>query len=636
MSSAEDDDALVERRARRLAAAGTLADLPLGMTLTAQAYAHDDGPPSKEAALDVALPHISVDATDAGPESPAEFAILSTLGEGGMGRVHLARQRSLDREVALKTIRREATPAVAKALLREGRLTGALEHPGVIPIHALGLDHRGRPMLVMKRVDGADLTTLLDEPAHPGWRARGKDDDRLTVSLEILTQVCRTVEFAHSRGVFHRDIKPDNIMVGAFGEVYLLDWGLATTADGVDDPTLMLGTPVYMPPEMVRSAKTDERTDVYLLGATLHTILTGRARHAGKNAMAVFHAALRSSPVDYDPSVPPKLATLCNRATAADPAERPPSAQAFREEIADYLRHRSARALSDAALDRLATLEELLGSAPGGSLPPDLAYAYRLATEARFGLTQSLLEDPESGAAKGGMRRCIAASVELELRQQHADTADRLLAEMDAPDPELVERIATLRARAAEDVRERERLAKIEQDLDPSWHASTRSLSLVLCALILFPACALVGLRASTSSKALAFGAVLGTSIATITLIIVRGRVLTNAFNRRIAASLMVALVASLGNRLLGVLTDSPTPVIVRFDIVIFAAVMSTVAITLPMPSLWACTALYVVAIVVTCVRPEDTNVVFAVFVSANLLLSAWLLRRVRPPKKAM
>ncbi len=631
-----NDEAILQRRTSRLASAGTLAELPLEKTLTSHAYHRDESPPSS--APDLALPQISVDAGDAttaAPDAPAaEFAIVSTIGEGGMGRVHLARQRSLDRDVALKTIRRQATPAVAKALLREGRLTGALEHPGVIPIHALGLDHRGRPMLVMKRVDGADLTTLLADPAHPGWRARGKEEDRLTASLEILSQVCRTIEFAHSRGVFHRDIKPDNIMVGAFGEVYLLDWGIATTADAVDDPTLMLGTPVYMAPEMVRAARVDARTDVYLLGATLHTIVTGQRRHEGTNAMAVFHAALRSAPVEYEPHVPGELARLCNRATAAEPDDRPQTAQSFREEIADFLRHRSARALSDAALERLVALEKLLASAPDGALPSDLAYAYRLATEARFGLTQALREDAEGATAREGMRRCIAASVELELRQKHPDTADRMLADMDPPDPVLVQRIATLRERAAIDARERERLATIERDLDPSAHSSKRSLSLVLYGLILFPACALVGLRASTSSRALAFGGVLGTSLAAVVFLLLRRRIFTNAFNLRIGYGLMVALVASLVNRVLGVITDSPTSVIVRADLVIFAAVMSAVAVMIPMPGLWACTAIYVLGIVATCIRPDDTNVIFAADVSATLLVSAWLLARMRPAGK--
>src|SRR5262249_34401986 len=141
----------------------------------------DASPPSH------ALPRISIDdrdvserAIDAGRPSRADYAIVSTIGEGGMGRGHLARQRSPEHGVALKTLKPGSPPAVAAALLREARLTGSLEHPGVIPVHALGLDDGGRPMLVMKRVDGVDLATLLADPDHAAWRTRaGENADRL-------------------------------------------------------------------------------------------------------------------------------------------------------------------------------------------------------------------------------------------------------------------------------------------------------------------------------------------------------------------------------------------------------------------------------------------------------------------------
>src|SRR5690606_27149942 len=129
------------------------------------------------------------------PQRTADLALVSTIGEGGMGRVHLARQRSLARDVAVKTLKSDATPAVAQALLREARITGMLEHPGVIPVHALGVDDEGRPMLVMKRAFGTDLSTWLGGAPQTG--------ERLVSALESLIQVCRTCEFAHSRGVLH-------------------------------------------------------------------------------------------------------------------------------------------------------------------------------------------------------------------------------------------------------------------------------------------------------------------------------------------------------------------------------------------------------------------------------------------------
>jgi len=202
------------------------------------------------------------------------------LGAGGMGMVRAALQESLGREVAVKALRSEgATPHKMLRLLREAWVTGALEHPNIIPVHALHLDESGAPQVVLKKIEGRPWSDFLAEPELlPG------DGDPLGWHLGVLRSVCNALAFAHSRGIVHRDVKPENVMVGAFGEVYLADWGIALAFDESASPRvprareneMLAGTPCYMAPEMARGAPADPRTDVYLLGATLFEVLAGK------------------------------------------------------------------------------------------------------------------------------------------------------------------------------------------------------------------------------------------------------------------------------------------------------------------------------------------------------------------------
>jgi serine/threonine-protein kinase len=642
MPGVADDETLLEKRWTALGLARTVA-LPIRGTITPRMLAATEaqresvGAPEPRADLAVDLPRISVDERpEGGPVAPApagvrrDYGILGTIGEGGMGRVHLARQRSLDRDVALKTLKPGATRAVAEALLVEARLTGSLEHPGVIPVHALGLDETGRPMLVMKRVDGVDLAALLADPAHPAWRARGRSADRLVAGLEILVQVCLTLEFAHSRRVIHRDVKPENIMVGAFGEVVLLDWGIATTL-GEHDPTAFVGTPAYMAPEMALGRPVDARTDVYLVGATLHEVVTGRCRHDGAGVVEVVRRAVESAPVDYGPEVPEELARICNRATARDPADRHASVGELREDVAAFLRHRGARALCDAALERVSALERALASAPAGAPPADLAGAYRLATEARFGLVQSLREHSADESARAGMRRCLAAAIELELRQGHADSADALLREMTPPDAELARRIDEVRARRAEQDRERERLAQLGRDLDPTEKAGTRTRHVVVLSAMFLLAAAAVAHSGQTPTPALAV-VVSGTLtvVLCVALVLVRRRVLTNAFNRRVAGMLVFALVAVTAHRVFNVSLGMPFDQLLTVDLVILAAIVGTAAIAM-VPRFWIPAALLAVAAAATRTWPGLAVPIFGFSTAGALMLGGLLLA---PPRR--
>ena len=436
------------------------------------------------------LPRISlgfVDNEPSGAQGPkphsADLSVVTLLAEGGMGAVYLAQQRSLGREVAVKCLRADVRqPVAVESLLREAKTTGGLEHPNIVPIHALGQDEEGGPVLVMKRVEGTSWRVLLDEPDHGTWsKLDDEHGDRLAAHLHVMVQVCNALEFAHSRGVLHRDIKPDNVMIGLFGEVYLLDWGIAVLRakqrEAVAGAKLqVLGTPYYMAPEMVSGDESavDERTDVYLLGATLHEILTGKYRHDGANLGDILLAAALSQPVSYRSDVPPELAALCNDATNREPEHRPQSVEAFRRVVSEYVRHRGSIALT---VTSDATFEKLL-AIPGAK---DLAEAALVGdearehmSEARFGYLQALREWPGNTRARIGLDACLAMMIEREVLQRNPDAASALLREMSAPAAALRAKVETLAAEIAAQKARDEQARRDAKEMDSSVSARAR------------------------------------------------------------------------------------------------------------------------------------------------------------------
>ncbi len=592
------------------------------------------------------LPHITLSGLADDPaherdgRGKADLEIRGLLGEGGMGRVHVAHQRSLDREVAIKTVRPEVRdPAAIATLIAEAVITGSLEHPSIVPVHAMGVDRTGRPLLVMKRVEGFTWADLLHDPAHPGWaRLPNLPSERLVAHLEILLHVCNAIELAHSRGIVHRDIKPGNVMVGSFGEVYVVDWGIAARIESLREQggNRIVGTPAYMAPELVSAdlGPVDERTDVYLLGATLHEILTGRPRHEGTNLFQVLSAAFESRPQEYGVDVAPELAAIGRKATQADRELRYPSARDFRQAVSDYLHHRGSIALSDAARRRL---EELTAS--GSRAGEDPEGQHRLMTECRFGFMQALGAWPENEAARRGLDRCLEVMLHQAIAERRPSSARALLAELEKPSPVLAARIDELEVELANERTRKESLERMEKDLDlnVSSRGRVRLTGFLTLALLLASAIT-IGTPILTGREP-GHRELLGIEVGATTVIGVltylgRRDLFRNSANRRVLVAVVAGATGIVINRLAGLVTGTAIAATCAADAVLLGGVVSMLAATV-MPRLWRAVPLFLATAVVATAWPVAAMSALSVSVCLmfTLVWQQWRhdARRARP-----
>jgi tetratricopeptide (TPR) repeat protein len=307
--------------------------------------------------------------------------IQGMLGRGGMGLVLHGRDPGLGRDLAVKVLRpdHQGDPDVERRFVEEAQIGGQLQHPGIVPVHALGRSADGRPFFTMKLVKGRTLADLLKERSTPA--------QELPRFLGIFQQVCQTLAYAHSKRVIHRDLKPQNVMVGAFGEVQVMDWGLAkvlgtpeasrgrqppeeapsalrtvrTEQSGASSQAgSVLGTPAYMAPEQARGEidRLDERCDVFGLGAILCEILTGQPPYVAAAGWQVYPKAVAGELTDAlarleGSRAEPELLRLARNCLATNPEDRPRHAGAVAEAVTAYQNSVTER-LRQAELERSA------------------------------------------------------------------------------------------------------------------------------------------------------------------------------------------------------------------------------------------------------------------------------------------
>ncbi len=274
---------------------------------------------------------------------PAErIEMMGTLASGGMGRVDLVHDRALARRVARKALHGEllGREKVLRLFLHEARVTGQLDHPNIVPVYDIGESPDGGLYFTMKLVNGKTLKELVKElPEGP------IDSGMLFDLLDIVIKVCDALAFAHARGVVHCDVKPENVMVGDYGQVYLMDWGVARLLEQRDEAAAIIGTAAYMSPEQARGERgsLDARSDVFLVGSMLYEMVTRKAPYRSPTAD---EALRRASTYDFVPprnatgerACPQDLERVILKAMEKAPRERYPDTDALKDDLIRFMR----------------------------------------------------------------------------------------------------------------------------------------------------------------------------------------------------------------------------------------------------------------------------------------------------------
>lgn len=365
------------------------------------------------------------------------FELRDPLGQGGVGIVFKARQNNLQRDVAVKKLLSNAAQDRAKeAFLAEALVTANLDHPNIVPIHDLRLNERGEIELAMKIIRGHSWDALL-HPKTPKQKARAKDCDT-NFHVNTLMSVINALAFAHSKNVAHCDLKPENVMIGDYGEVYLLDWGIAVCySENPDDndagarPRMTIenpcGTPLYMAPELAEGngRAIGSWTDIFLCGAILHELLTGSPPHSGNSFIEVLVSATEPKELQFGAKAPIELQQICRKAMAFDPKARYRDIRSFQKDLQGYLEHRESAVITGKAQGILKRSNQLKSDKGQAALNEKERNAlYRDYADAAAGFSQARELWKENPHAKRGEYEACFAYAEAALENGDLGLAD--------------------------------------------------------------------------------------------------------------------------------------------------------------------------------------------------------------------
>jgi eukaryotic-like serine/threonine-protein kinase len=416
-------------------------------------------------APDVALDAAREAAGD-GESRIGRYRVRKEVARGGQGAILDVYDEDLRRHLAMKVVLGEGEQGADRApvsslaprtlgrFLEEAQVTAQLDHPGIVPVHELGLDAEGRVYFTMRLVKGEDLSTIYAKTR------RGEGGWSRTRALNVLVRVCEAMAYAHHKGVIHRDLKPANVMVGSFGEVYVMDWGLARVlerAEGRDmrlDPRALasrapsseldgedalctmdgdvVGTPAYMPPEQALGEieRLSPRSDVYAVGAMLYTLLAGHepyTRPGERRSILDILLAVQSEaphPLHLEaPGAPPELLAICEKAMQRDPLRRYADMSGLAEDLRAYLEGRVVQAHESGAIAELrkwvSRNRPLAAAMAAGMVALIAGLATTLVQKGRADRSAALAIEREQAAVKSEAK----ATVEAERANREAETA---------------------------------------------------------------------------------------------------------------------------------------------------------------------------------------------------------------------
>jgi serine/threonine-protein kinase len=451
-----------------------------------------------------------------------------------------------------------------------------------------------------------------------------------------LSKICQAVQFAHGKGILHRDIKPENVMIGTHGEVYLVDWGLAVSLTE-DKPFIALasrakgvaGTPSYMAPEMAtgKGEWLSKATDIYLLGAVLHEIVTGQPPHIGDDLQSVLFHAFTSMPHDYGESIPEELAAICHKAMAPKPEDRHESVEAFRQSVVAFLQHRHSLSMSAEATTHFAELCQVLEK-PLPLSSTDQLDAYTLFGRCRFGFEEALRIWEDNEQASKGLQSVLKAMAAFEMEQGASHAASVLLAQLAEPDAALQQRLDELLAQKEEEEKEFEALKQFQHEHDLTVSQGARAIHVLIIGILWSASFVLLGtLEALGLYQVQHLHYILADVVFCLFAIgfgyTKRGIFFSNVANRRLAGSFLLAVFSLVIFGVISLLLELTVPEAFALVLVMLFLVLMMLAVTIDFKMMGPA-SVYLLAAFVAAVQPRF---IFFIHAGASLASFLWLAK---------